>query len=136
MRALFAGLIKIFVNSHGCEQTWKDKLKRRCQIVFLYMFLFLHIGASAQFATEIEYTPAQLDNMWRSFINEPESDFATYFPHMSCFRSSAKEQKLPLALLFAVARGESNFKKDAVSKANAIGVMQIQWPGTAKHLGI
>jgi hypothetical protein len=38
--------------------------------------------------------------------------------------------------LLAVARGESDFDAAARSKANAHGVMQIQWPDTAKHLGI
>jgi hypothetical protein len=43
---------------------------------------------------------------------------------------------LPETLLLAVARGESDFEATARSRANAHGVMQILWPGTAKHLGI
>lgn len=41
-----------------------------------------------------------------------------------------------MSLLLAVARGESNFERTATSKANALGVMQILWPGTAKELGL
>ncbi len=58
------------------------------------------------------------------------------FPHSDCFRRAARDHSLPLTLLLAVARGESDFDPVAKSRANAHGVMQIQWPGTAKHLGI
>jgi hypothetical protein len=43
---------------------------------------------------------------------------------------------VPETLLLAVARGESDFKPGARSDANAYGLMQILWPGTAKHLGL
>jgi transglycosylase-like protein with SLT domain len=58
------------------------------------------------------------------------------FPYQSCFEVSAAMHKVPLDLLLAVAATESNWDADAVSKANAHGIMQIQWPGTAKHLGV
>lgn len=63
-------------------------------------------------------------------------DVKSTFPFMACFKTASKLHDLPLPLLLAVARGESDFDAQAESKANAIGVMQIQWPGTAKHLGI
>jgi hypothetical protein len=44
--------------------------------------------------------------------------------------------RVPLDLLLAVAATESNWDADARSHANAHGIMQIQWPGTAKHLGV
>ena len=43
---------------------------------------------------------------------------------------------VPLDLLLAVAATESNWDPTARSHANAHGVMQIQWPGTARHLGV
>lgn len=58
------------------------------------------------------------------------------YPYQSCFEVSAAMHKVPLDLLLAVAATESNWDADAVSKANAHGIMQIQWPGTAKHLGV
>ncbi len=61
---------------------------------------------------------------------------AMQFPYESCFRRSADQHDLPLALLLAVARGESDFEPNARSKANAYGLMQILWPSTARHLGI
>jgi len=38
--------------------------------------------------------------------------------------------------MLAVAATESNWDPDARSHANAHGIMQIQWPGTARHLGV
>ena len=58
------------------------------------------------------------------------------FPYSRCFREAARRHRVDQGLLVAVARGESDFQPTAISKANAIGVMQIQWPQTARHLGI
>ena len=58
------------------------------------------------------------------------------YPYAHCFESAARKYDLPLTLLLAVARGESNFNPMAKSDRNCHGVMQIQWPGTARHLGI
>ena len=58
------------------------------------------------------------------------------FPPGTCFRVAALEYNLPESLLLAVARGESDFVVTARSRANAHGIMQILWPGTARHLGI
>ena len=43
---------------------------------------------------------------------------------------------MPEALLLAVASGESSFDPAARSSKGAIGLMQILWPDTARHLGI
>jgi len=79
---------------------------------------------------------------------DPASDWKKYqatgtqiepqyrFPHASCFRAASVAYDLPETLLLAVARGESDFEATARSKADAHGVMQILWPGTANHLGI
>ena len=61
---------------------------------------------------------------------------AREFPHMDCFRRAADAHGVPLVLLLAVARGESDFDPKAHSRAEALGVMQIRWPTTARHLGI
>jgi hypothetical protein len=57
-------------------------------------------------------------------------------PYRSCFEVAARLNNVPLDLLLAVAATESNFDPDARSDANAHGIMQIQWPGTARHLGV
>ena len=58
------------------------------------------------------------------------------YPYQSCFVAAANLHGLPLDLLLAVAATESDWDADARSKANAHGIMQIQWPGTARHLGV
>lgn len=80
---------------------------------------------------------AELDAAWASYSVGRSGESPAYqFPHATCFSIAALEHQLPEPLLMAVARGESDFEATARSRANAHGVMQIQWPGTAKHLGI
>ena len=57
-------------------------------------------------------------------------------PFHNCFKESATQHKLDPNLLIAVAIVESSLDPTAISKANALGLMQIKWPQTAKHLGI
>ncbi len=79
----------------------------------------------------------ELDTAWQRYArNQAGSTPAYTFPHATCFKAAALAHDLPESLLLAVARGESDFKETARSKANAHGVMQILWPSTAKHLGI
>jgi hypothetical protein len=74
---------------------------------------------------------------WQTYLSRPTpTRFDVVYPHEKCFQQAAGHHNLPVSLLMAVARGESNFNSQAVSKANCHGVMQIQWPGTAKHLDI
>jgi len=78
-----------------------------------------------------------LDSTWRGYMIQQASVESAYrFPHATCFSVAALEYDLPETLLLAVARGESDFEATARSRANAHGVMQILWPGTANHLGI
>jgi hypothetical protein len=78
-----------------------------------------------------------LDAAWTNYASGQAHLEPVYrFPHSTCFGAAAIEHGLPETLLLAVARGESDFVATARSKANAHGVMQILWPGTAKHLGI
>jgi hypothetical protein len=74
---------------------------------------------------------------WKNYLLKDTGVAPAYrFPHASCFKAATAAYGLPETLLLAVARGESDFETTARSRANAHGVMQIQWPGTAKHLGI
>lgn len=82
-------------------------------------------------------TDAELDAAWKNYVtNQSHLEPVYRFPHASCFGTAAVQYDLPETLLLAVARGESDFEETARSRANAHGVMQILWPGTAKHLGI
>ncbi len=53
----------------------------------------------------------------------------------SIFEEAAREYGVPLTLLKAVAKAESNFNAGAVSSAGAQGVMQLM-PATARSLGV
>lgn len=77
------------------------------------------------------------DSAWKNYLRNETAIKPSYrFPHANCFRAAAATHGVPESLLLAVARGESDFEASARSRANAHGVMQIQWPGTAQHLGI
>lgn len=80
---------------------------------------------------------ADLSRNWQRYLASETGIEPDYrFPHAMCFRAAAISYGLPETLLLAVARGESDFNATARSRANAHGVMQIQWPETARHLGI
>jgi len=74
---------------------------------------------------------------WKDFhLKNGESAVKGGFPYMRCFEEASRKHNIPLALLLAVARGESNFDPSARSNKGCLGIMQIQWPGTARDLGI
>ncbi|MBE9572321.1 MAG: lytic transglycosylase domain-containing protein [Proteobacteria bacterium] len=74
---------------------------------------------------------------WKEFSeNKDAAQVRGSYPYMACFKEAAGKHRVPLALLLAVARGESNFNPKARSNKECLGIMQIQWPGTAKDLGI
>ena len=78
-----------------------------------------------------------IDEHWQSYLSSyADREPRVTFPYEHCFRRSAAAHGLPVTLLLAVARGESDFDARAVSRANAIGLMQIRWPLTARHLDI
>ena len=98
------------------------------------MLLWLACLPTAQASQAVSVDP---ENAWKNYLRNETNIRPTYrFPHASCFSAAAVRHSLPESLLLAVARGESNFDETVRSKANAHGVMQIQWPGTAQHLGV
>lgn len=99
--------------------------------------IFGLILAAFAFTADASRIEPDLDAAWKNYLDtETTIEPAFRFPHSNCFDIAALQYNLPKTLLLAVARGESDFEATARSKANAHGVMQILWPGTAKHLGI
>lgn len=91
----------------------------------------------ASCAADAAVRAAETERLWQRYLDNETQLAPDYrFPHAQCFRSSAAAHRLPETLLLAVARGESDFDTAARSTANAHGIMQIRWPGTAHHLGI
>ncbi len=80
--------------------------------------------------------PSSAQSSWRAWMAaDAGRPPAMAFPYQGCFEAAAARHDLPVTLLLAVARGESNFDPRAVSRANAHGLMQILWPATARELG-
>ena len=104
------------------------------------MTLALLVGAGvapAAKAAADQTTPDDPRLAWQRYLQRETTIEPDYrFPHANCFRAAARSHGLPETLLLAVARGESDFNATARSRANAHGVMQIQWPETARHLDI
>lgn len=79
----------------------------------------------------------EYDRKWRDYMaHHAEKIPGKKYPFESCFQKAAREYSLPVSLLLAVARGESYFDPRAESSRQCYGIMQIRWPGTARHLGI
>ena len=79
---------------------------------------------------------ASLSDAWAAYREDAAGQVPAYrFPYQHCFEKAARRHDMPLTLLLAVARGESDFNVAARSKANAHGLMQILWPSTARELG-
>lgn len=108
---------------------------RQCSLLLIVAGLLWITAVPAKTDPGID-APA-LETRWQTYADSArQTRPALEFPYTECFSRAASEHDLPETLLLAVARGESDFEPEARSKANAIGLMQILWPGTAKHLGL
>jgi len=87
--------------------------------------------------TNTQATFAQALSAASAQSNSTSSGATTYIetPMDSIFEAAAAKYNLPVNLLKAVAKAESNFNTTAVSRCGAQGVMQLM-PATAKYLGV
>ena len=88
--------------------------------------------SARSFVATLAGTIVLLGGTWSA----PASASADSYPYQSCFEIASRMHDVPVDLLLAVAATESAWDPDARSHANAHGIMQIQWPGTARHLGV
>ena len=110
-------------------------MSQRQRTLMLCLSLLVTTPVTAKTIASIDSTV--LEARWQNFAKTAaRTQPAVEFPYAHCFKRAAATHKLPETLLLAVARGESDFKPAARSHANAYGLMQILWPGTAKHLGL
>jgi hypothetical protein len=108
----------------------------RLQYVMIACLMLL-VTAPAAAKTDAAIDAGALETRWQTFSETAaQTQPAVEFPYAHCFKRAAAAHELPETLLLAVARGESDFEPQARSHANAYGLMQILWPGTAKHLGL
>jgi hypothetical protein len=108
-------------------------LNRHTTIIIVLLLLgYGHTGFCA-----VKSVDDNMEARWSHYLaHDSGKSPIISFPYAHCFESAARKYDLPLTLLLAVARGESNFNPMAKSDRNCHGLMQIQWPGTARHLGI
>ena len=69
-------------------------------------------------------------------LTELSASIRAELPYSNCFKKTAQKYELDSNWLKAIAIVESSLNPKAVSKSNAIGLMQIKWPITATHLGV
>lgn len=109
----------------------------KLQKLAITVFLMVALQFSDAKESKLQAIPSNLNDAWRLYLNtDAKRDPGIQFPYFECFQRAAVAHDLPVTLLLALARGESDFDARAVSSANALGLMQILWPGTAQHLGI
>jgi hypothetical protein len=78
-----------------------------------------------------------LEQRWAQFAAQAGTlEPVGEFPWRPCFARAAASYELPESLLLAIASGESNFDPAARSDKDAVGLMQIRWPDTSRHLGV
>lgn len=101
------------------------------------LLVFLSLSSASFAKPQMVLTDEILQAQWRQlWFNDIWQTPDFQYPFKKCFKKAAEDREIPLALLVAVAKGESNFDPQAKSNKNAYGIMQIQWPGTARDLGI
>ena len=111
-------------------------MNRLNQTTIILFCLFL-LGYGQPVSSAVKTIVPNIETLWHQYHKNDATHLpAISYPYDHCFRSASQKYDLPLSLLLAVARGESNFNPRAKSDRNCHGLMQIQWPGTAKHLGV
>jgi len=110
-------------------------IKKFNYIVILNIFLFSQVSFAKYMGQNInEY---KLINKWSYYEKTKDSaNIKSNYPYFNCFQKAAKKYQIPISLLLAIARGESDFNPKAKSSKECYGIMQIRWPGTANDLGI
>lgn len=107
-------------------------LKIIIAVVFVLNFVFTpFVGSSRMNIEKLDYSTSWREYVLQDTLKKPVRSY----PFEDCFRKAAKENNIPFTMLLAIARGESDFNPRAKSSSSCYGIMQIQWPGTAKDLG-
>ena len=101
------------------------------------MICLLLLGYGQPCFSSVNSNEPDVEALWDRYLSDDiRKSPAIQYPFERCFKLASAKYSLPLTLLLAVSRGESNFNPNAKSDRNCHGLMQILWPQTAKHLGI
>ena len=72
-------------------------------------FSLLGYGQSAFGA--VKSSLPNIEDLWKQYLAKDAGKIPTVrYPYERCFKSAAQQNDLPLSLVLAVARGESNFR--------------------------
>ena len=101
------------------------------------MICFLLLGYGQPVFSSAKSNEPDAQALWDRYLSDDARKSPVIrYPFERCFKLASARYSLPLSLLLAVSRGESNFDPKAKSDRNCHGLMQILWPQTARHLGI
>lgn len=101
------------------------------------MICLLLLGYGQPVFSAVKSIEPAVEALWDRYLSDDaRKSPVIQYPFERCFKLAARKYSLPVSLLLAVSRGESNFNPRAKSDRNCHGLMQILWPQTAKHLGI
>ena len=101
------------------------------------MICFLLLGYGHPAICSVKTSESDIEVLWDRYLSDDARKTPNIeYPFEHCFKLASERYSLPLSLLLAVSRGESNFNPRAKSDRNCHGLMQILWPQTAQHLGI
>ena len=101
------------------------------------MICLLLLGYGQPAFSAVKSNEPDVGALWDRYLSDDaRKSPVIQYPFERCFKRASARYSLPLSLLLAVSRGESNFNPRAKSDRNCHGLMQIRWPQTAKHLGI
>ena len=91
-------------------------MMRTVTMIAVCMLLPVLFGAPAGATSQ-----SALADAWAGYSRDAATRSPAYsFPYQHCFDESARRHDMPVTLLLAVARGESDFNVTARSKADAI----------------
>lgn len=101
------------------------------------MICLILLGFGQPGLSSVNSNEPDVEALWDRYLRDNVRKSPTIqYPFERCFKLASAKYSLPLSLLLAVSRGESNFNPRAKSDRNCHGLMQIRWPQTAKHLGV
>ena len=100
------------------------------------MSLITSVAEAEALQRKLVGTEGRSDSSGSGFRNVLRDSLGSISEDMDAiFEEAAAKFNLPANLIKAVAKAESDFNPKAVSRAGAMGVMQLM-PGTAKSLGV
>ena len=79
---------------------------------------------------------SQEESRWQALFRKPlNPEFVNDYPYGECFRTSAAENRLPVALVLGLAGYLSNYDPESVIDGR-FGIMHLGWPDPARQAGI